>query len=210
MTRYTANSSYLTKDPYLCDWDNLTDYTGMCLSGLLVTLKIYVYSFKILYIILMTAHKVSDCIALQIYSELSPLLGSVHHPPSKYFIFMMWGCCLPFGWTLNAGFQVLWMLGRIASLAKPSNFQDGVPFIPFLRWFHDIKSCRPKLTQLLQLVQIMTFSIAVSSLVLVNSKAMFPADSSVLEITASPRHSVPSFCVVWCGPRTLRHTNYFC
>jgi hypothetical protein len=36
----------------------------------------------------------------------------------------------------------------------------------------------------------MTFNIAVSSLELVNSAAMFPADSSVFEITASPRHRV--------------------
>jgi hypothetical protein len=28
----------------------------------------------------MMAHMVSDCIALQTYSELSPVLGSVHHP----------------------------------------------------------------------------------------------------------------------------------
>jgi hypothetical protein len=47
-----------------------------------------------------------------------------------------------------------------------------------------------------QFVQIMTFSIAVSSLELVNSGAMLPADSSVLEITASPAEGFPSFCVV--------------
>jgi hypothetical protein len=49
---------------------------------------------------------------------------------------------------------------------------------------------------LLELVQIMTFSITVSSLELVNSGAMFPANSSVFEITASLHHRVPSFWVV--------------
>jgi hypothetical protein len=29
---------------------------------------------------------VSDCIALQTYSELPPVFGSVHHPPSKCFV----------------------------------------------------------------------------------------------------------------------------
>ena len=42
--------------------------------------------FKIVCIILMTAHMVSDYIALQTYSELPPVLGSIHHPPSKCFV----------------------------------------------------------------------------------------------------------------------------
>ena len=42
--------------------------------------------FKILYIIRIPAHTVSDYIAVQTYSELPPVLGSVHHPPSKCFV----------------------------------------------------------------------------------------------------------------------------
>jgi hypothetical protein len=42
--------------------------------------------FKIAYIILMAAHVVCDYIALQTYSELPPVLRSVHHPPSECFV----------------------------------------------------------------------------------------------------------------------------
>jgi hypothetical protein len=34
----------------------------------------------------MTAHMVCDYITIQIYSELPPVMGSVHHPPSKCFV----------------------------------------------------------------------------------------------------------------------------
>jgi hypothetical protein len=94
-------------------------------------------------------------------------------------------------------FKVLWMPESIASLAKPSNFQDGVPFIPFLQWFYDTKSCRLKLTQLLELVQIMTFSITVSSLELVNSRAMFTADSCFFKLLLPPATGFPSFLCSW-------------
>ena len=166
-------------------------------------------------ILLITAHMVSDYIALQTYSELRPVFGSVHHPPSKGFVSFLWcgGCCLPFGWILNAGFKVLWMLGRIASLAKSSSFQEGVPFIPFLQWFYDTKSCRPKLTQRLELFQIMTFSITVSSLELVKSGAVLPADSSVFKSLLPAATESPSFCIVGWGTRNLGHTHncyYFC
>jgi hypothetical protein len=111
-------------------------------------------------------------------------------PPSALLVFCSFYdvgfVACPFVWILIAGFKVLWMLGRIASLAQASNFQEGVPFIPFLQWFYDTKFCRPKLTQQHELVQIMTFNITVSSLELVHSGAMLPADSSVFEITATP------------------------
>ena len=64
------------------------------------------------------------------------------------------------------------------------------PFLSFLQWFYDTKPCQPKLTQLQELVQIIIFSITVSSLELVNSGAMLPADSSVFETTAFPLHRV--------------------
>jgi hypothetical protein len=95
-------------------------------------------------IILMTAHMISDCITVQTYSKLPPVFVSVHHLPSKCFVsFYDVVVAFSFVWILNTGFKVLWMLGRIASLAKPSNFQEGLSFIPFLQWFYDTKRIDP-------------------------------------------------------------------
>jgi hypothetical protein len=154
----------------------------------------------------MTAHMVSGSIPLQTYSELPPVLGSVHNPLTKGFVFMMWGFLpLHIGWIPNSGFKVLWVLRRIVFLAKPSNFQEGVLFIPFLQWFCDTKTGRPKWTQWHQLAQILTFGFTASSLELVKSGALFPADNSVLS-PLHPATGFPFFCVVGWGTRTLRHT----
>jgi hypothetical protein len=57
----------------------------MCSSCLIVIIKMYVYFVQIfMYYTYDGAYGL--CIALQICSELPPILGSVHHPPSKSFV----------------------------------------------------------------------------------------------------------------------------
>ena len=120
----------------LLHWHRSTSSEVETISG--ITSNSY---FKIVWLlcsklhILMTALTVSDCIALQTYSKTASSIGV--SPPSAplnvLFLFCDAGVvAFPFVWFLKAGFKVLWMLGRIASLAKPSNFQEGVPFVHFL------------------------------------------------------------------------------
>jgi hypothetical protein len=110
-----------------------------------------------------------------------------HHLLSKSFVSFCDVGVVAFplieSWTLDSSSLIA---RKNCFIAKSSSFQEGVPFIPFFQWFYDSKACRPTLTQWFELVQIMTFSITVSSLELVNSGAMFPANSSVFEITAPP------------------------
>ena len=100
----------------------------------------------------------------------------------------------PVGWILNSGFKVLWMLGRIVSLAKPRNFEENVAFhsqINTVNW-----AC-----------PVTDFCFTVSNFELVDTGAIFPVASCVFEIAAP---SAAFFCLYfrlarW-GTWTLRHS----